>query len=56
MLYFLVSYLVANLLIFLLTEHMNEDKASLGATILIALFGLPIFIVAGILVMRGNKS
>jgi len=56
MIYFLISYLIVNLLIFLLAEHVNEKKANVPTTIAIALFGLPLFIIAGVMVLKGNKK
>lgn len=51
---FLVSYMVVNAGILFLAHKQNPVHPTVAQTILISLFGLPLFIVAGILLLKGG--
>ena len=56
MVYFLISYLIVNFFLFLLTEKFSPTPANVPTTIVLALFGLPMFIIGGIIVLREGKK
>lgn len=51
---FLVSYMVVNAGILFLAHKQNPVHPTIGQTILISLFGLPLFLLAGIMVLKGG--
>lgn len=51
---FLISYLVVNGGILFLAHKQSQIHPTVGQTVLISLFGLPLFIIAGILLLKGG--
>lgn len=51
---FLISYMVVNAGILFLAHKQSPVPPTVGTTILVSLFGLPLFLLAGILVLKGG--
>lgn len=53
---FLIGYMCVNGLLIALAHQVNPNPPSTGQTVLISLLGLPIFVVAGLLLLKDGKK
>ena len=51
---FLISYMVVNAGILFLAHKQNPVHPTIGQTVLISLLGLPLFLLAGIMLLKGG--